>query len=62
MFMIVDKNGNIKVEVSNPAVDNSLLREILSWTRGGASSDDVIEWLRIRTVPSDYAYHNWIDG
>jgi len=60
--MIGDKNENIKAQVPNPAVDISLLREILSWTREGASCDDVIERLRVRTVPSGYTYHNWIDG
>ena len=54
--MIGDKNGNIKAQVPNPAVDISLLHEILSWTREGASCDDVIERLRVRTVPPGYMY------
>jgi len=61
-FVIGDKNGNIKAEVPNPAVDSGLLCEILSWTKENASCDDVIEWLRTCTVPSGYTYHNWIDS
>ena len=61
-LIMLYNNGNIRAEVPNPAVDIDLLREILSWTKGGASCDGVIERLRIRTVPSGYAYHNWIDG
>ena len=60
--MIADSNGNVKAEVPNPAVDPGLLREILSWNRQGASVDDVIERLRVCTVPSGYTTHNWIIG
>jgi len=43
-------------------MDEGLLREVLSWKRGGASFDDIVERLRIRTVPSGYVPHNWIEG
>jgi len=60
--LISDKNGNVKAEIPNPAVDVDLLREMLSWKRKGASFDDIVERLRIRTVPSGYVPHNWIEG
>ena len=60
--MIGDKDGNVKAEIPNPAVDVDLLREVLSWKRGGASFDPIVEWLRICTVPSGYVPHNWIEG
>ena len=50
--------------VVNPAMSNDLLAEILTWKNEGASIDDVITRLRVRTVPSEYvhAIHNWING
>jgi len=48
--------------VFNPAVDVGLLCEILSWKTQGALFDDIVEWLRIRTVPSGYVPHNRIAG
>lgn len=59
---VADKNGSIKAQVPNPAVDANLLCEILSWNREGASIDDVVERLRVRTVPSGYKAHSWTIG
>jgi len=43
-------------------VSNELLTEIMVWKNEGASTDDVITRLRLRTVPSNYPVHNWIEG
>ena len=57
-----EKNGNIKAKVPNPAVDSNLLCEILSWNREDISVDDIIERLRVRTVPIGYTPHSWAIG
>ena len=48
----------------NPAVSSPLLQEVYQWTKECATIDDVIERLRLRTVPSEYVgtIHTWIDG
>ena len=46
----------------NPAVSTHLLSEILLWNQEGARIEDVAARLRMRTVPSGYKSHNWIDG
>jgi len=43
-------------------VSNELLTEIMAWKNEGSSTNDVITRLRLRTVPSNYPVHNWIDG
>lgn len=58
----VDAEGNIKARVANPAISNCLLSEVLSWNQEGARIEDVVARLRMRTVPSGYTIHNWIDG
>ena len=58
----VDADGRIIPEVQNKAVSSSLLREIHSWTEAGASSDDVIDHLRLRCVPYGFTPHPWIPG
>jgi len=60
----VDDNGRIIARVTNPAMNSALLQEVYQWNKEGATIDDVIERLRLRTVPSEYVgtIHTWIDG
>lgn len=60
----VDDNRRIIARVTNPAVSSALLQEVYQWNKEGATIDDVIERLRLRTVPSEYVgtIHTWIDG
>ena len=59
-----DPNENITAVVPNSAVSRQLLKEIQSWKNEGASTDDVITRLRMRTGPPGYVgtIHNWCDG
>ena len=56
------KNGNITAVLLNPAVTLDLLSEINSWHEEGATVNDVVECLRLRTVPLGYTIHSWIEG
>jgi len=56
------KEGSISAVLYNPAISAELLDEINSWYTQGATVDDVIERLRLRTVPPGYTIHNWIEG
>jgi len=60
----VDDNGRIIARVVNPAVSSALLQEVYQWNKEGATIDDVIERLRLRTAPSEYVgtIHTWIEG
>ena len=40
----------------------ALLEDIEEWKYHGASDDDVVCRLRLRTVPSGYAYSMWTKG
>ena len=44
------------------AVSPVLIAEIQKWYSNGAEEDDVIERLRLRTVPPGYKIHTWIEG
>ena len=59
---IGNKEGNISAALHNPAISGELLGEIDSWYTQGATIDDVIERLRLRTVPPGYTIHSWIEG
>jgi len=50
----VDDNGKIIATVTNPAVSSALLQEGYQWNKEGAIIDDIIERLRLCTVPSEY--------
>ena len=52
----------ISAQVHNPAVSNSLLKEIWQWKTEGCSDVDVIARLRLRTVPLGYDVHTWVSG
>ena len=55
-------NGVISAQVHNPAVNDSLLKEIWQWKTEGCSDVDVITCLRLRTVPLGYEIHTWVAG
>lgn len=57
-----DIDGSITAVLSNPAINLELLSELKSWYAEGASVDDIIERLRLQTVPPGYAIHSWIEG
>ena len=58
-LLIGDKDGSITAVNPNPAVPESVLKEILEWKKSGATEDDIIGRLRIRTVPNGYPIHPW---
>ena len=47
----MERDG-VVARVRNPAVNFELLQEVYKWNMEGATMDDVIERLRLRTVPS----------
>ena len=55
-------DGQVVAEVPNPAVPTTLLEEILNWKMQGATTKDVLERLRVRTVPMGYSPHTWTPG
>ena len=55
-------NGTLTPVLPNNAVSLQLLAEIQKWYSEGANQDDVVERLRLRTVPPGYKIHNWIEG
>ena len=46
----------------NPSISSVLLDEMNSWYTQGATVDDVIERLRLRTVPPGYTIHSWVES
>ena len=59
---IGNKYGIVAASVPNPAISTELLREIQQWYDHGATVYDVIDRLRMKTVPPGYATHSWIQG
>ena len=59
----MERDG-VVARVRNPAINSELLQEVYKWNMEGATMDDVIERLRLRTVPSKYtgSIHSWTDG
>ena len=56
------KDGRITAKKPNPAVPVATLKEIMEWKKSGATEDDIIGRLRIRTVPNGYPTHRWSDS
>ena len=59
----VDRCGRITASVCNPAVSSELLLEVYQWSTEGTKLDDIIERLRLRTVPRNYVQtiHTWTE-
>ena len=55
-------DGTITAVEHNPAVSQSLLKEVDGWKQEDCSDMDVITRLRQRTVPQGYKFHNWVKG
>lgn len=63
MYMHVgDANGQLTARVPNPAVCADLLKQVHGWVESGATTDDVVDRLRVRTVPTGYTFHKWVEG
>lgn len=54
--------GDVVAVVPNSAVSSTLLREIRTWMSDGATINDVLVRLRLKTVPTGYVIHNWEPG
>ena len=62
VFFVEGANGEFTARVPNPAVHTDLLGKVHSWIAAGATIDDVIERLRLQTVPTGYTIHTWAEG
>lgn len=56
---VAGKSDTMEAKLFNPAVSTLLLKEIQHWIDEGATMSDVIERLRLRTVPPGYPIHTW---
>ena len=55
-------DGTVTAIHPDPAVPKEMLGEIAGWKRSGLTDDDVIDRLRVRTVPAGYPIHPWSPG
>ena len=62
IYLLGAANGTITAKIHNPAVESTLLQQIYLWIEAGATLDDVIERLRLQTVPPGNTIHNWTEG
>ena len=62
MCYIGATDGKCTACIPNPAVDSDLLEKVCSWIRAGATTNDIIERLRLETVPAGYKFHTWTEG
>ncbi|XP_065892094.1 uncharacterized protein [Dysidea avara] len=62
MITPIDENGAITALLPNHAISPELLGDLNKWKSEGANLDDVIEWLRLQTVPPGYEIHTWTEG
>ena len=61
--MLVNNQATlITTRIPNNAVSQDILMQVHGWIAAGATMDDVVERLRLRTVPTGYAIHNWTNG
>ena len=59
---IDSEDRSVAAYLPNPAINTELLKEIQQWYDQGATVDDVIDRLRLKTVPPGYVTHSWIEG
>ncbi|XP_065887166.1 uncharacterized protein [Dysidea avara] len=59
---LCNADGVVTARVHNDAVHTDLLNQIHGWITAGAKQDDAIERLRLKTVPTGYNVHTWIQG
>ena len=55
-------DGSLVGECANPAVPASILHDVGKWRLEGATMEDAIERLRLRTVPSGHKFTAWSPG
>ena len=55
-------DGNVAGMESVPFVSVSLLKEVHSWEKNGATFQEVVDRLRTRCVPPGYKPHPWSSG
>lgn len=59
-FIVLEtKDGCVQALRYNPAISTETLMAILQWKRLGIDDEDVIERLRLKTVPSGYTPSVW---
>ena len=55
-------SGAIVAAQPTDFVNVALLKEIEAWKMEGCSDNDIVQRLRIRTVPRGYSPTSWIPG
>ena len=60
--MLEDIDSKLTAHVPNPAVHADLLGIVHGWITAGATIDDVIERLRLQTIPMGYTIHTLTEG
>jgi len=45
-----------------PAIKTAILKKLQQWYDQGATVDDVIDRLRLKTVSPGYVTHSWIEA
>ena len=62
LSLLVLPDGSVVAEQSNPAVPQSLLREIQQLSAQGETVEEIVDLLRPRTVPPGYVPYTWHPG
>ena len=55
-------DGNLVAECHSTPVPISVLQEIYSWKVNGLTMDDIVQRLRVKTVPNGQVFHSWRPG
>ena len=55
-------DGSIVAECQNPAVPSSIIHEIWKFRNEGATMEQVVEYLRQRTIPAENTISTWKYG
>lgn len=53
------KDGQVQAVKNNPAVPTEVLAEIFEWKQSGVDDNDIIQRLRLKTVPTGYTPCPW---
>ena len=62
IFIAVGLDGKVSAKVANVCVSHELLTELNSWKKDGVSSDEILDRLRLRCVPTGYVPSVWNAG
>jgi len=57
-----DANEQLTARVPNSAVHADLLKQVHGWLESGVTNDNVVDRLRLKTVPADSTFHIWVEG